>query len=212
MRLAFVEGSKDIGFSSYQADAAIREFDDDAQNLEQIYLTTSLIGLYASAEYIQQNGMPHTDKDLDTHRLIALGDPDNLISCGANWVLKVGMTQGTQRTPNLCVNSIPEMKQAVKAGLGIAALPDEYASEDSSLVNVLPESAPMSIDLYYVFPTYHNQTKRVTAYGKFLSEKFKTTESTQKALKLKETGSFKLDSGLYTSYAQQRMGYAEGCL
>jgi DNA-binding transcriptional LysR family regulator len=201
MKFAFVEGSKDIGFSSYQADAAIREFDDEAQNLEQIYLTTSLIGLYASAEYLKNNGAPEKIEDLNAHRLIALGDPYNLPVCAVNQALEVGVKQGKQWTPHLCVNSITEIHRAVKAGLGIAALPDEYASEDSSLVKLLPEIAPVSVDLYYVFPVYHNQTKRVTAYGEFLAEKFKRVKPTQKVVKLRDTGSFKLDSRLHVSYA-----------
>ena len=203
MKLAFLEGNKDVGFSSYQADAAIREFDHNAKNMEQIYLTTSHIGLYASAEYIQQYGMPHGSQDLDNHRLIALGNPDHLPSCAVNGALEVGMTQGKQRMPSLCLNSISEMKQAVKAGLGIAALPEEYIAEDLSFIRVLPEIPARSIDLYYVYPTYHKETKRVTAYGEFLADQLKTFNPAKIEIKQEKTRDFRLESGFHTSYAQQ---------
>jgi len=161
IKLALVDSDREVGFSTYQFDAAIREFDENAQNMEQMYLTTSHIGLYASAEYLQLNGTPQKAEDLEEHRLIALGNPENLSTCSANQVLKEGLTQSQQRSPSLCVSSIPEMKWAVKSGLGIAALPEEYVAENLCLVRVLPDIPSRPVDLYYVYPTYHKETKRV---------------------------------------------------
>jgi DNA-binding transcriptional LysR family regulator len=147
--------------------------------------------------------MPNRPQDLDSHCLIALGDPDNLLSCSVNWVLEIGMAKEKQRIPSLCVYSIAEMKQAVKAGLGIAALPEEYAAEDSSLVRVFPEIAPLSLDLYYVFPNYHKETKRVTAYGEFLADQLKTFNPAKIEMKREKTRSFRFESGFQPSHAQQ---------
>jgi len=203
MKLAILEGNKDVGFSSYQADAAIREFDHNAKNMEQIYLTTSHIGLYASPEYLQLNGTPQKAEDLEGHRLIALGNPDNLSSCAVNWVLKVGVTQGQQRTPSLCVSSIPEMKWAVKSGLGIAALPEEYIAENLCLVRVFPDIPSRLLDLYYVYPSYHKETKRVTSYGEFLADQLKTFNPAKTETKGEKIRVFGLESGFHPSYAHQ---------
>ena len=203
IKLALVDSDREVGFSTYQADAAIREFDENAQNMEQIYLTTSHIGFYASPEYLQLNRTPQKAEDLEGHRLIALGNPDNLSACAANWVLQVGLSQGQQRTPSLCVSSIAEMKWAVQAGLGIAALPEEYISQDVCLVRVLPDIPSLSLDLYYVYPTYHKETKRVTAYGEFLADQLKTFNPGKTETKGEKTRSFGLESGFHPSYAHQ---------
>ena len=203
IKLALVDSDREVGFSSYQFDAAIREFDENAQNMEQMYLTTSHIGFYASSEYLQLNGTPQKAEDLEGHRLIALGNPDNLSACAANWVLQIGLPQGQQRTPSLCVSSIPEMKWAVKSGLGIAALPEEYISQDVCLVRVLPDIPSRSVDLYYVYPTYHKETKRVTAYGEFLADQLKTFNPAKTEIKQEKTRTFGLESGFHPSYAHQ---------
>jgi DNA-binding transcriptional LysR family regulator len=203
IKLALVDSDREVGFSTYQFDVAIREFDENAQNMEQMYLTTSLIGLYASPEYLQLNRTPQKAEDLEGHRLIALGNPDNLSACAANWVLQVGLPHGQQRTPSLCVSSIPEMKWAVKAGLGIAALPEEYISQDVCLGRVLPDIPSRSVDLYYVYPTYHKETKRVTAYGEFLAKELKTFNPPKKDIKREKIRFFGLESGFHPSYAHQ---------
>ena len=173
MKVAFVEVNKDVGFNSYEVDAAIREFEEEAHNLEQNYLATSSIRLYASAEYLQLHGAPQHKEDLEEHRLIALGNPEELSCSSANWALRVGMPQGKYRSPSLCVSSIPEMVWAVQEGLGISALPEEYVKENSSMVVVLPDLPPLLVDLYYVYPTHYKETKRVTAYGEFLAQELK---------------------------------------
>jgi DNA-binding transcriptional LysR family regulator len=203
IKLALVDSDREVGFSTYQFDAAIREFDENAQNMEQIYLTTSPIGLYASPEYLQLNGTPQKAEDLESHRLIALGNPDNLSSCAANWVLQVGLPQGQQRIPSLCVSSIAEMKWAVKSGLGIAAFPEEYIAENLYLVRVLPDIPSRPVDLYYVYPSYHKETKRVTAYGEFLADQLKTFNSGKTEIKREKIRSFGLESGFQLSYAHQ---------
>jgi DNA-binding transcriptional LysR family regulator len=95
------------------------------------------------------------------------------------------------------------MKWAVQAGLGIAALPEEYISQDVCLVRVLPDIPSLSLDLYYVYPTYHKETKRVTAYGEFLADQLKTFNPGKTETKGEKTRSFGLESGFHPSYAHQ---------
>lgn len=177
MRLAFMEGAKEIDFKASQVDAGIREFDEEAQDVEQVYLTTTRVGLYASVEYLQQYGIPQNEEALEQHRLIALGDPDPVPSYMVNRILKRDGGRRKDRSPYLCLPSLTEMKGAVKGSLGIAALPEEYATDEKFLIRVLPERPPLLLDLYYVYPTYHKQTKRITTYGTFLAERFKALKT-----------------------------------
>jgi DNA-binding transcriptional LysR family regulator len=198
IKLALVDSDREVGFSTYQADAAIREFDENAQNMEQMYLTTSPIGLYASPEYLQLNRTPQKAEDLEGHRLIALGNPDNLSPCAVNWVLKAGLTQSQQCTPSLCVSSIQEMKWVGRDGMRHFR---KNTSQDVCLVRVLPDILHFP-DLYYVYPSYHKETKRVTAYGEFLADQLKTFNPPKKDIKREKIRGFGLESGFHPSYAQ----------
>ena len=170
MRLAFIDKNQDDGFNTYQSDATIQQFQPYAKNMEQVYLTTASMGLYASAAYLERYGVPEKEKDLQDHLLIALGNPDNLPNYSVNKILDIGTTGGKKWVPSLCVMSLSEMTHAVQSGLGIALLPTEYGEGHSSLVRVLSDVPPFSFDLYYAYPKYHQNTKRVTTYGEFLAK------------------------------------------
>lgn len=173
MRLAFLERNHEESFNSYQADATIQRFEPYAKKIEQIYLATACFGIYASLSYLEKYGLPSKEEELNQHLLIALGNPDCLPPYMPNTILQLGMTGGKKRTPGLCVMSLLEMVHAVQTGLGIAMLPTECVEGNASLVRILPHVPPFPVDLYYAYPHYHQNTKRITAYGAFLAEKFK---------------------------------------
>ena len=58
---------------------------------------------------------------------------------GVNWLLEVGNKPGHDRRPILTVNNTYGMLRAIMSGLGIAALPDFVAGEQTGLVRILPE-------------------------------------------------------------------------
>jgi len=57
--------------------------------------------------------------------------------------------------------------------MGIAALSQEYASNNAKLVRVLHELNGPVIKIYYVYPSELSQIKRIQFLGKFLQEKLK---------------------------------------
>lgn len=177
IKLALLGCEKERDFTPFEADAAIATFNEHAQDMEQIYLTTCLMGLYASPGYLQKYGMPQKVSDLDAYHLIAFGDPSMPLSCPFNKVLEWSAKQGKAPVADLYVSSIEEMKWAAEANLGIVTLSEEYVAGDSSLVKVLPEELSLSVDLYYIFRSYHKESKKITTYGTFLSNKFKALHS-----------------------------------
>ena len=177
IKLALLDCEKEKDFTPFEADAAIATFNEHAQDMEQLYLTTCLMGLYASPDYLQKYGMPQKVSDLNNSRLIAFGDPSMPLSCPFNKILEWSAKQGKALVADLYVSSIEEMKWAAEAGLGIVTLSEEYIAGDSSLVKVLPEEISLSIDLYYMFRGYHKESKKITAYGTFLSNKLKALDS-----------------------------------
>lgn len=103
--------------------------------------------------------------------LIDLGNPDPLPPYMANRILDIGTIKGNRRSPNLCVSFLAEITDAVQTGLGVALLHTEYEEGNPSLVRLLPHVPPFCVDLYYTYPKYHQNTKRITDYGEFLVEK-----------------------------------------
>lgn len=172
LRLALLRSEKE--FAPFEADAAITTFQEKAQGMVQMYLTTIRMGLYASPEYLQKYGMPHQASELERHRLIVLGNPATLSrECPLNKILDIAAKAGKECLPMFYSPSIEEMKETVGSGLGVAILPEEYVCEESSFIRILPQEFSLSLDLYYVFHDFHKKSKRITAYGNFLADQLK---------------------------------------
>ena len=145
--------------------------DEEMQNQD---LLTLDYALYAHPEYIKTYGMPHSVEDLTSHRLIAFHASTPGLYPNANWLLELGQDQGTLRLPSLTVNSADQMIEVVKAGLGIAALPQSLADQDLKLMRILPELQGPSLKLCYVYPTSYKNLKRLSALGSFLQTQLQT--------------------------------------
>ncbi len=60
------------------------------------------------------------------------------------------------------------MRQAVRAGVGIAMLPDYAADGESQLVRVMPDLELPEFDTYFVYPPALKNSKRVGVFRDFL--------------------------------------------
>lgn len=111
------------------------------------------VGLYAAPGYLSEHGHPQVPRDLAAHQCVRLlgrqGDP-------ASWVL----TQGDERWEGvppgrLAANSPETLLRLARAGAGIAAVPDVFATADvqrGSLVRVMAAWAMPAQAASAVFP------------------------------------------------------------
>lgn len=172
MQLSVLGYDYELDLKIREADVAIRPAIIDATDLIQQHLMTWHMGLYASPEYLKKFGTPQTTDDLINHRLLQHTDGQVQPHPNLNWILTIGMPPGEPRTPYLTINSVQGLWRATQAGLGIAALSQEYPGlKDLGLVQVLPELKGPELDIYYVYPSYLQHSKRITALGDFLVEK-----------------------------------------
>jgi DNA-binding transcriptional LysR family regulator len=127
--------------------------------------------VFASPEYLKENGVPKKPEELDNHQLIIYGDQTGSYFPDRNWLMKSGIRPGVPRTAILKVNSTYGIYRAVQAGLGIASLPDYMSRETSNLVEVLPELRGPSLDAYFVYPEELRHSQKIVVFRDFLLRK-----------------------------------------
>jgi DNA-binding transcriptional LysR family regulator len=158
-----------------EADAAIRLYKPEQPDLVQKHLTDIHFHICASKEYLKKHGTPKTVNDLKNHTLI--GYPDNVPSPYAdpNWLFRTAeLDQNASNT--IMLNSIYGIFEAVKAGAGIAVLPDYLIGFDKNITQILPESVRPSVGVYFVYPEERRHSKRIDIFRDFLLKSIEETK------------------------------------
>jgi DNA-binding transcriptional LysR family regulator len=166
----------DLDLAMREADVAIRMHAPKQPDLVQRHLMAIEWRVCASPEYLKRFGTPTKAEDLDNHRLILFGDyhppvPD------IDWLAEAARRPGNPRKGPLEVNSLYAMLLAVKAGMGIAALPDYAQPESDGLVQVLTDLKAPKVDVYFVYPEELRNSKRVAVFRDFLLAKLAERDS-----------------------------------
>ncbi len=165
---------KDLDLTTRQADVAIRFHSAHQLDLIQKQVGVFHHHLYASPEYLSRKGRPEKLEDLDHHDIIAYGDTPHSPSRDIDWVLD--KKNGEKRTPILRVNSIYGVLQAVKAGLGIAALPDYLVQGSTNVIAVLNDVDGPKFPAYLVYTQEARNSRRISVFREFIKEQFNTTK------------------------------------
>jgi len=149
-------------------DVAILPFIPHTSRLIQKYLMTFHMGLYASPDYLQRYGEPHTVEDLDHHRLLNYGDEENTFN-NLSWHLSIGCPPGHVRKPFMRIKSGTRLRQAAEQGIGIASLSQEnYKINQSNLVRVLPHLESPPIKVFLIYPQEIKNFKSINALENFI--------------------------------------------
>ncbi|MEE8370622.1 MAG: LysR family transcriptional regulator [Sphingomonadales bacterium] len=167
IRLELLLSDDDVDLATREADVAIRMHAPHQADLIQRPLVPIHHHIYASPAYLNQKGTPERAEDLDQHDLIAYGPEVPTPIKDINWLLTAGST-GFEREPVLAVNNLLGVLEAIKAGLGLAAIPDYLAAESDNLVRVLSDLKGPSFRAHFVYPSELKRSKRVMAFRDFL--------------------------------------------
>ncbi|UNM05739.1 MAG: LysR family transcriptional regulator [Holosporaceae bacterium] len=157
----------EVDLSLGESDVCIRPLAPDGQNLIQHYIMTWHVGLYASPEYIKQFGMPKNIRDLDNHRILSLGYESNVAPYkDTNWNLTVGRRPDEMpREPYMRIQSLPAIIDCTLNGIGIAALSKELPIiHQKRLVRVLPEVDGPEVDIFYIYPKFMANSRKVLTF------------------------------------------------
>ena len=154
LELQLVDEEQEL--SSGETEVAIRLREPQQSGLIRKKLFTVHFHIYASATYLKRAGTPRSIKDLNKHDIMLLGQTAPKHFKSANWLEQVGREGAAgdvqPRRPILKTNSVYAQKQAVKAGMGLAALPDYMVREESDLIPVLGDVWPSSMISMHLQP------------------------------------------------------------
>ena len=171
IQVSLVVDDSELDLSMRAADVAIRMSPPRQPDLIQRHLVSVQVHIYASNDYVQKHGAPKRPEDLEEHRIIVYGEDARPPVPGVNWLLEVGNKPGHDRRPILTVNNTYGMLRAIMSGLGVAALPDFVASEQTGLVRILPEVSGPPNEAYFVYPEELRTSKRISVFRDFLLRK-----------------------------------------
>jgi len=165
----------DLDLAMREADVAIRMHPPRQPDLIQRNIATFGWKVCGSPAYLKSAGIPQRVEDLDAHRLIIYGDYRPPID-NVNWLAEAGRRPGTPRRSAIEINSLPGILEAVRSGLGLAALPDYILERQmEGLVQVLPEVKSPRIEAFFVYPEEMRHSKRVSVFRDFLVAELATT-------------------------------------
>lgn len=157
----------DLDLAMREADVAIRMHTPKQPDLVQRHLMNITWTAVASEAYLAKRGTPRRPEELDDHALILFGDYRPPVA-DINWLAEAGRRAGQPRRAVLEVNSLHAMALAVRAGVGIAALPNWMGEEMKGLVPLLPDIKSPKVDVFFVYPEELRNSKRVSVFRDFL--------------------------------------------
>ena len=150
-----------------EADVAIRMKEPSQADLIRKRLMNIRMRLYASPEYLAENGTPERTQDLSQHRLISQHAGAPQVAAGAILVQQL-MQHDIPST--LTVNNYFGVLQAVINNLGIGVLPDYLTEDFPNLVHVLPDIESGEVPVFLAYPEELRHSKRVAAFREFVTE------------------------------------------
>jgi DNA-binding transcriptional LysR family regulator len=150
-----------------EADVAIRLHAPRQPELIQRHVATFGWRVVGAPDYLKRFGIPARPEDLDAHRILIYGDYRPPIE-NINWLAEAGRRPGQGRRSAVEANSLPAMLEMVRAGVGLAALPDYLGAELDDLIPVLPGLKTPRIEAFFVYPEEMRHSKRVAVFRDFL--------------------------------------------
>lgn len=121
-------------------------------------------GLYASASYLREHGVPGTPDDIAGHLTLSLGP----LGRKAQWTLQNGEKIAVLALkPMLQTNDMPTLLNAAMEGRGICLAPHFVCLHErlpESLLRVLPEWEHEAVDVRALYPSRKSMTPLLRAF------------------------------------------------
>lgn len=150
-----------------EADVGIRMGPPTQPDIIQRHLMTVHSHLYASPEYLSENGPIDDPTDLARQRLIVYGQGPLVDLASPNWVTEAAGVENRDQVV-MEANNIYCILQAVESGLGVASLPDYVALDSSRIQRVLPDLQGPSFEAYLVYAEELRHSNRIAVFRDFL--------------------------------------------
>ena len=162
-----------LNLQTRQADVGLLMNQPTQMDLIQKPLMHFDFNVYASETYLKRHGEPKTLSDLDKHAIISYGAFGGASYKLGNWLLTEG-TKGKPRDPIMTVNNYYGIYRAVRAGIGIAALPSYIVPENVGIRPILMDKTEkQEITCYFTYHEAMRNSKRIRVFLEFIEGKIK---------------------------------------
>lgn len=168
LELRLTDAELDIGMR--EADIAIRFHKPQQLDLIQRRLFTVHFHLFASPEYLEENGTPNKIGDLKSHKIITYGKAPEYLK-EINWLENI--TKEYKIKPIVRIANINALLRAASAGIGIVMLPDYLVSDEDNLIQIVFNEKLPEIDTYLTYAEERKNSKRIAVFREFIVEKGK---------------------------------------
>ncbi len=155
-------------------DLVIRVGQLNDSNLISKCLGTSQAALYASPDYLEQQGVPENLADLSAHKTIVMTDANP----NQQWVLedKEGQQSVVDIRSKLSINDFSCLRTVVKSGGGIGLFPHYFVADllkAGQLQQVLSGWRSSEISYYVLYPSRRGLTRKAKVWIDFFAHKLK---------------------------------------
>ncbi|MCJ8149490.1 MULTISPECIES: LysR family transcriptional regulator [Shinella] len=164
LKIQLVPVPRSFSLSQREADIAITLERPEQGRLVSSKLTDYTLGLYASRDYLAENGTPETVDELKAHRRVGYVE-DLIFTASLNFTGEIMRSWDA----GFEISSATGQTEAVRSGAGIGILHDYIARQHQELVRVLPAN---TIRRAY-WTTWHESARdlaRVRTVAEFLQE------------------------------------------
>ncbi len=168
IQVQLILSDDELDLAMREADVALRLRQPQQGDLIQRRLFTVHFHAFASAEYVKRHGTPRSVEELDSHRLLTWGGELPMYLRDTNLLETVGREARNPRRPALIINNLSAIIRAVRAGLGIAVVPDYLIEPDSGFVQIIPETSMPELECFLVFAEEMKNVARVQVFRDFL--------------------------------------------
>ena len=146
------------------ADIAIRLLKPTQQDLIARRVGTLRIGMFASEQYVERNGNPRRQSELEAHRVIAISGRRQF---AADVERRLGNGNIALRVRNLQVALV-----AIQSGIGIGPLYRFIGDNEINLVRVLEDETEIEMDIWLTALPELKENARVRVLYDYLASTF----------------------------------------
>ena len=175
LQLSLLLDDRILNLSMREADAAIRLYKPDQDDLIYSKIGTIHFKIYASKKYFDLHGKPQNIKDLKNHTILAY--PDNMPTPfdQANWLLQKADIDTENNPRILRVNSLHGIYEAMRNDAGLAVLPNYLVANEKTIDSCLPSVTRPNVSVYFVHAEERKHSKRINILKEFLSQSMKNS-------------------------------------
>lgn len=146
----------------------------EGENIENFYLFSYFLKLFASKKYLESKGYPEQPSDLDDHQLIGYSRTDISTFIDFDWHLRYGAVNNVPRKPYLQVSSSYAIQRAAQNNLGIITFCRFLVDRDNlGLIDLFPLEKGLKVDVYFSHRKKHQSEREIILYRDYLMQYLK---------------------------------------